>query len=373
MNRVLNIKRILPLLLCAALLCACAKPGSAEPQAAEETAPTPEPTLAFGGLLGFIIEDDGSIPCYMLMYGFLRTAENLGYPAKLYRAANGAAAQKAVEQAAKEGCAALLIHNPGGVNDAAVQSAIAAGLFAVVPYDVSAVEGLHCNVVADNTEYIEELSRGIAERMTERSLKSGRILVYGAGIADCYEKIQSAIAQYYPQYGVVGMEREAEGAAAIDVLAEYLLYNRDIKGIYAVDTASAPIVVQARAQAVNRFKGGAPTPSPTPSKEDIEAEPTATPNPALLTQISITVFACGMSDENLALFRGNDIYGLCIEPYYEAAGSAVMVMDKLLSGEETPAVARVNRPIVYADTIDKYTAIYGQVKEMFGLAAVNAN
>ncbi|NCB30751.1 MAG: hypothetical protein EOM66_05020 [Clostridia bacterium] len=370
-------RRILALLLFGAfLLCACAKPsGGSEPASLEEAAASAASESADGGLgdlLGFVIEDDGQMSTYMMMHGFLRTAENLGHPAKLYRAADGAQAKAAVEQAMADGCGALLVANPHGANDEAVKAAVAAGLYTAVPYDACTVEGLSANVVADNTDYMEELSRGIAERMTERSLKSGRILVYGKGTADTYGKIQTAIAQYYPQYQVVSLERTGEGQAAIDELTEYLLYNRDIKGLYAVDTASAPLAVQARNKAVSRFRAeGTPSPSPALALPAGQT-PLPTPNPALLTQISITIFGCGLSDENLKLFNDNDIYGLCIEPYYEAAANATMQLDKLLLGEEAEQAMRVNRPIVYAATIDKYLATYEQVRELFGLDSANA-
>ena len=107
-----------------------------------------------------------------------------------------------------------------------------------------------------------------------------------------------------------------------------------------------------------------PTPSPTPDSSP-SADPT--PNPNLLKQISITAFGCGLSDENLALFNDNDIYALCIEPYYEAAATAAMMLDRLMLGEETADTVTVNRPIAYADTIDKYLAIYNEVKELFDL------
>ena len=71
--------------------------------------------------------------------------------------------------------------------------------------------------------------------------------------------------------------------------------------------------------------------------------------------------------ENLNLFYDNDIYGLCIEPYYEAAANATMQLDRLLLGEEAEQTMRVNRPIVYGDTMEKYLAIYEEVKDLFGL------
>lgn len=354
------------------LLCACAKPSAApvhEEQAQpQETAAPIEGLNSLCALVGFVAEDDGKMPTYMMMHGFLRTAENLGHPAKLYRATKGAQAKAAVEQAVADGCKALLIANDDGANDEAVKAALAAGLFVAVPYAPCTIEGLHANVVADDTDYIEELTRGIAERMNERNLKSGRILVYGVDTTAVYGKIEEAIRQYYPQYQVVSMERVGEGQEAVDALAEYILYNRDIKGLYAVDMASASLAVKARNQADSRFrKDGAPSPSPTPTAA--EGMPEVTPNPALLNQISITVFGCGLSDENLELFQDNDIYGLCIEPYYEAAANATMLLDKLMMGEEAERTMRINRPIVYAATIDKYLATYEQVKELFGLNA----
>lgn len=84
----------LSILLCAILLTACGAPAAA-PEiggAGAQEAATPTPAVGLGGpgeMLGFIVEDDGQIPGYMMMHGFLRTAENLGYPAKLYRGQAG--------------------------------------------------------------------------------------------------------------------------------------------------------------------------------------------------------------------------------------------------------------------------------------------
>ena len=314
------------------------------------------------GLMGFIVEDDGAMPTYMMMHGFLHTAENLGHPARIYRARAGAEAEEAVRRALSDGCKAVLIAGAAGKNDAAVQAAIAAGLYTAVPYEPSAAPGLHVNVTADTEDYIEELIRGLAERMGERSLRSGRILIYGVGTEAVYGKISAVLAESYPQFQAVPMERRAAGQAAVDELTQYLLANRDIKGLYATDHASAPLVVQARNKAISLFKegGAAAYPQATPLSGP-------EPNPELLKQISVTVFGCGLSDENLRLFQDNDIYGLCIEPYYEAAANSTMQLDNLLLGEAAQGHMRVNRPIVYADTIDKYLAIYEQVQALFGL------
>lgn len=364
-------KRIIPII--AALLfmfTACAdKPAEVsveeQPITAAE-AKAADPSSAGMRLMGLVIEDDGSMGAYMMMHGFLRTAENLGYPAKLYRITSDASS--AVADALADGCAGLLI--PGNYTTA-IADAAQAGIYVVSPYHACETDSVNVNVIADASEYIEELARGIAERMTERSLKSGRILVYGYDPSVCYAEFDAAIKEYYPQFQTVTFVRTPGSGedAAIDELANFILNNRDIKGMYACDTDSASIAVKARSKAIALFKemekeAEDAKPTPTPS---IDPSAGPTPNPGLLKQISITAFGCGLSDENLDLFNDNDIYALCIEPYYETAATATMMLDRLLLGEEAPDTVTVNRPIAYADSITKYLAIYNDVKELFGL------
>lgn len=365
-------KRSLPLILALMLLLtSCAdKPAqvSVEEQPAEASSIQPVDSSDGIRLMGFVIDDDGSMGTYMMMHGFLRTAENLGYPAKLYRITSDASA--AVKEAMEDGCAGLLI---SGDHSAAIAEAAQAGMYVVSPYYACQTDSADVNVIADTEEYIEELARGIAERMTERSLKSGRILVYGYNPEVCFAEFDSAVKEYYPQYVSVSFARTPGSGdeAAIDELANFILNNRDIKGLYACDTDSASIAVQARSKAISLFEEieeeqekNKAKPTPTP-----ELDPSAgpTPNPGLLKQISITAFGCGLSDENLALFNDNDIYALCIEPYYETAATATMMLDRLFHDEGTAQTVTVNRPIAYADTIDKYLSIYNEVKELFDL------
>ena len=39
----------------------------------------------------------------------------------------------------------------------------------------------------------------------------------------------------------------------------------------------------------------------------------------------------------------------------------------MVGGEDVPELTKVNRPIVYGDTIEKYMAIYDQVNSAFNL------
>ena len=372
-------KRLFPVMLVLMLLLwGCGKEEPQQVSSPPESAGTENAAESAndGGirLMGMIIQDDGSMSGYMMMHGFLHTVENLGYPAKLYRVKGDASAM--VQKAVDDGCTGLLI--PGSYTEA-VRRAHDAGLYVVCPYEAYNGDEADVNVVADVSEYIEELARGIAERMTERGLKSGRILVYGSNTGSCFPAFGAAVKEYYPQFDTVSFNRTPGlgDDGAINELSDYLLNNRDIKGLYACDESSVPVAVKARSKAIAAFKDieaaekaseketkkKEPESAPTPEPSADSAKPT--PNPALLKQISITAFGCGLSDENLELFKDNDIYGLCIEPYYDAAATATMMLDRLMQGEDTAKKVTVNRPIAYGDTIDKYKAIYNEVKELF--------
>ncbi len=319
-------------------------------------------------LLGLILNDDGSDRARMTMYGFLHTAENLSAAAKIYRAAPGSETDTALDQAIEDGVDALLFFDPTRSCDPSIERAAQNGIKTVVSYYTSDANGLSANVVADPDEYYDELARGLAERMVERSLKSGRILIYGRSTSEAFNAFSASIAANYPQFRVVSFNRTtADVEGAVSELAQYLLYNRDIKGMYVADSDLASIAIKARAEAQKIFKSqGAPSPTPAPSLTLAPgATPEPTPNPGLLTQITITVFCNGLSSDNYDLFNDNDIYALCIEPYYEAAAEATMALDKLIRGETVQTVSRVNRPIVYNETADKYKAIFEQMKVLF--------
>lgn len=369
-------------------LAGCAKPAVQEPDATP-MATVYQPQIhtntvdVTDTLLGFIIPDSKEIALCTAMHGFLRTAENLGYPAKLYHAAIGAQSVAAVEQAAADGCKGLLIWDPNNTNAGALEKAASFSIPAVVPYYNASGTGVNACVAADLLGYTEEIALGLAERMVERECKAGKILVYGREPQAAYEKFVASIAEYYPQYNVGYFVRTgADEQAAIDELAEYILWNRDIKGLFCADMDGAIIAVRAREKAQARFKKeGAPEAStsskptatpPASSSPDQQVTQTpasgATPVPAgLIKSILISVAGYGISEETISLMRTEDIYAFVLEPYYEASAQSLMMLDRILRGESVPATSRLNMPIVRKSTLDKYVFIHEQVMDWFQL------
>ena len=59
-----------------------------------------------------------------------------------------------------------------------------------------------------------------------------------------------------------------------------------------------------------------------------------------------------------------------IQPNYSANLTRIegtMTLDELIRSERVASVSKVNRPLIYADTAEKYKAIYDQMKFMFSL------
>ncbi len=381
------------LVLAAGTLAGCSraekneKGGQAEPTATPVVSAITETRAAqitpvSDKLIGFVVPNAKEENVRTALHGFLRTAENLGYPAKLYYADMGTAAVAAVEKAAEEGCYGLLIWNAGGLNDAAAARAGELSIPVVVPYhNANDAAGVTANVVADVLGYAEEVALGVAERMVERECKAGKILVYGSDPAGIYQGFVEAITAYYPQYNVGAFTKMAAGEeAAIEELANHILENRDIKGLFCVDADGAKVAVRAREKAIKDFKASSSSkatstpkttaaPSSTPSQETSPSPvpgPGGTPVPeGLLKSITISVAGYGISDDTIALMRNNDIYAFVLEPYYEASAQSVMLLDRILRGESVPRAARLNMPIVRMESLDKYVLVREQSAAWF--------
>lgn len=411
------------LLLCCAALAGCKKAEQAVPEEASlpEASPAANSRLqqmnqrelhstpVSDTLVGFIAPESREFSLQMALHGFLRTAESLGYPAKLYTAAMGTQAEAAVLQAAEEGCKGLLIWNPGAANDAAIARAAEQNIPVVVPYHASGASGARANVVADLSGYAEEAALSVAYRMAERECKAGKILVYGRSPQEAYVLAVEAIAAYYPQYNVAYFAQAAAGEeAAISELAEHILWNRDIKGIFCTDVGGAKIAVQARKKAETVFKAegppegaqatSVPGASPTPKQDSgalvtesgsAEATPAqspggqssagqspagqvsapqATPVPeGLLKSIVISVVGYGLDEDAIAMMdpARNDIYACVAEPYYESGAQSLMLLDRILRGESVPAQMKLNMPIVRANSLEKFVLIREQVQALF--------
>lgn len=102
-------------------------------------------------------------------------------------------ALEAVESAYSSGCEGLLIMSDGGANAAAVERAREYGIKVVVPAEKYEQDAADANIYVDDTEYMEDVCLVIAERMEQRGLDLGTILVYGSQRKGCLNPFQTPL------------------------------------------------------------------------------------------------------------------------------------------------------------------------------------
>ncbi len=330
---------------------------AAEPTPSIEPSNTPEDKQG-AGVIGFVIRDDNDYGTYELMYGFLKSARDLGRPSMLFKYEDGKALE-AVESAYSSGCEGLLIMSDGGANAAAVERAREYGIKVVVPVEKYEQDAADANIYVDDTEYMEDVCLVIAERMEQRGLDLGTILVYGSQTERVFESFSDTLKAHYPQYSAVELTSTGKGEQSdIEKLSDYLYDNRHIKGMFVTDAKSTPIAAAARdnAQALFRSEGGEETEPPDETPK----------SPLDDSGIAITICGCELSDESIALLSGNDIYGLSVTPYFDVAAQSVILLDGLLAEYYTGKSFSVRRPIARNETVARYVGIYDEIKELFG-------
>lgn len=351
-------------------------------------APTPIPadsSSVYHDMIGFVVSDNGDTDTNVLMHGFLTTANELNRPAMLFKF-KGKSACEAVKTAAERGCKGIVIDECDDMAEA-VKLAKTYGM-RVVALSAEPIDGTDSRIYIDDAEYIRELCSALGERMKERNLKSGRILVYGEDVDGAYSACTQVVREIYPMYGVISFTRtSADEQVATDELAEYILEHREIKGIIALSSDETNIAVEARKKASALFKerGGAPsakptnkpqkTPAPTETPSQLpgktpelgDAEPTLPPfSESLLKSITISIFGFGLTEKNIAHLEKNDLYGVCCDPSYNVGVYAATLLDMMMLRKAAEAEMRVLRPIVLRDTLERYMSVYDEVNRMFG-------
>lgn len=377
MKRVLSVFLIVALYI--SMLAGCADntgvdPADGTPELPSTPVPTiePAPVTAKTDLIGFVVKDETTYATCTMMYGFLQTAAELGNPSMLLKYDDkNTTSMQAVQQGIDAGCKGMIILNPSGANDNTISFAKSNGLFVISAVDKDESEA-DVNVYVDSENHQFEMCNAALDRMTERSIskKGGRILIYGYDPTPLYEKCLETVKEFYPQYGVLSFRRTTTSREdAINELAEYLLTHRGICSLVAIGEADAAVARDAR-EKIRKQVENKNIPEEASAIEGVPNENGYTLpeiSTALYETPEITIFGNGFTDENIKLIEKNAIRGASIIPYYDIAVNCVMLMDRLLKGETLPSYAKVNRPIVRQDTLEKYMTVYGEVKELFNI------
>lgn len=383
------------LLLCTLLLAACGgttedatgenaeaaagSKGSTAAEGAAELAITPNRDLDPAAVrVGMLMGREDGVLSYAAQHGFLRTAENYGYPAKLYTADTSQEAAERIDEAIEEGCKGLLIWADSPEMTAAIEKARARGVKVVVPYEKVSPGVADANLAPDVADYCTEAARILCERIKSRSKSAGTIFVTGADLhPDIAEAFSAAVAEQYPQFKV----ENYSGANTQEAVNAFVEQHPEMVGVLAMVEGSGKIwndacnQVQSKLQAEMEALLATPTPdpdasptptpkaTPTPSPTPTPTGPSPTPDESYRRYANILVL--DYTPANVELVRRGVVTGMIARPFYDSAAQSMAVMDNLLRGLPTQTEVRLNTPIIRKDTVAKYDGIIGEVVDWF--------
>lgn len=245
------------------------------------------------GAIALIAPDPATDADYLLMHGFLDTADSLGLPARLFTFDGDTEGAGYTKRAADDGWAgAVLVGCDPDLASELTEAGIPVITLLSKFDDVNAV-------LIDESEFYTDVADFMAEKLTSAGTESGTVLIYGAD-----ENADEIVSEFESVLSGFTVKAYSDGMSMNSVC-----------GIYAVtDTAGALDIAD----------GG-----------------------------NIVVIGSSLTDDTAQQFDSG-LYALCIAPYYEAAAQSVISMEKLLNGNSVPETDTLNRVIVTSSGISRY-------------------
>lgn len=305
-------------------------------------------------LVGMLVDKSDSQLVQAAAHGFLRTAENLGYPAKLYDVKSDEEAEAALQQAIEDGCAGLLVWADTAQMQVVARKAEAAGIRTIVPYFET--QGVSANLAPDPDDFAGEAARIMCERIKEKGKDSGLIVITGAqSYPEIAQAFQSAIAQNYPQYAV-----ESYASATESGVSQYIEQHAALAGVLGLEAGSAKTWNDACNAITKKLK-----PAATAAASAEPASQSPEPNQDDSYKRTAVIVALDYTQENLKLVQDGAIYALIARPYYDSAAQSMAVLDRLLRVLPTQTEVLLNAPIIRKNGLDKYLFIMSEVEQWF--------
>lgn len=352
------------------------QPSSAQPDGSGATPKrTVDPNFDPSAyLIGLVIDEDEGIMSKVAAHGFLRTAENLGYPCKLYSAPTSAEAAVLVDQAIEDGCKGLLIWADSQEMIEGATRAKAAGIYTVVPYWPMAEGIADANLKVDPSDYAPEAARILCETIKKRGATEGTIFVTGADeFQPIVQYFEEKVKNDYPSYQVVAYEGASDQAS----VNAFVLAHPEIIGVLALEEGSGLIWNNACNDVQAELLAAMATPTPASESDDgtsAKSSPTATPTPTPTPEPTpeddsykryANILLLDYTQENLRLVRRGVVTGLIGRPFYDSTAQSVAVLDRLMRGLPTQTEVMLNTPILRKDNVAKYEGIMEEVTEWF--------
>lgn len=353
------------------LSAACAKAPEAEPapdDTAEEEAAPAEAVLApydaAQNLIGFIFPGGGDAMQNVALHGFLRTAENLGYPSVVLR---DGSAEALMAQALEKGCKGVVVWSKDIDVTRAMEAARSANIPSVAVY--GRVEDLDSvNLFTDMDENDIEAVKLMKQELITRKHETGGIVLVTDSESDAaeVEAMRKALrleagAYTLMEYKVPKSDEETALAEAV----QYYKENTHIVAAVCFSDKLSSLWSSARKKAETDLKPtptpkgkATPTPKPTPT-------PSVTPTPAV-TKLDTVIVGMDYTKAHVDLTKSGAIYGFIARPYFESGAQGCMLLDQMLRGAPVPDEYTLFAPLVRKQGCDKYESIILEVNEWFG-------
>lgn len=344
--------------------------ASATPSAVKSAEPTPVPDFDPSAyLIGMIIASDKyDLYTHAAEHGFLRSAENLGYPAKLYPIDPTGSAEQVVENVMQDGCVGVLVWAEDENMIQIAEQAHDAGLKVIIPYFHTENADVDANLAPDEMDYGLEAARIMCEEILRRGKKEGTIALPTTDEEmDFAQAFELSVQAHYPQFHVERLKGDMDQKQ----IEAYIAKHEDLAGVMAIPKGTAKqwkdgcrsvqSQLQAQRQAVS-------TPSATPSdatssakKASASATDTANEN----YKRSAVIIALDYEKENLEWVRDEVIYAVIARPFYDSTAQSMAVMDRLLRVLPTQTDVILNAPILRKSGVNKYIILRREVETWF--------
>jgi len=334
--------------------------------------------------IGLIMTAPNDLLHRVAQHGFLRTAENLEYRAKLYLGSDSSEADALVDQAIADGCVGLLVWANDAKLIAAAEKAKQAKIKTVIPFFNMGDADVDANLAADPADYAEEAVYIMVTTAQSRGRINGAVIIIGAQDApDVAAALQNAVREQYPQYAVEVYQGypPTDGMSTQEELADAFITQReDIAGIFCLAPGSGNIFADTCAAVEKRLKPAAtPTPksTPTPKKttapslspspSEMPAETPAVPEIPSYKRNDCVIITLDCMQDNLNLVADGKITACIVRPFYDSTAQSTVVLDRLLRGIPTQTTVRLNAPVIRKSSVEKYQHIVREAADWFGV------
>lgn len=274
---------------------------------------------------------------HIVQLGFLEKAKELGYKAEVVGTDdfNDADTVSLGEASLAKGAKGFVVWAHVPAYYPLIKRIKRKGGYSVVPHfpiEEGAAKGLDVNMSADPYKYGQEVAKAMGAEIGRS--KTGKVAVSQGGFNTTENLAAKGFIDYINENfsnlkALEPIEEGFDAPVAISRAVALIQANPDLLGAFST-TGAGPLTWSGAKGQTGRSD----------------------------------LVAVGMdyTEQNLDLVKSGKIFAIVAQPLYEEAQRSVIVLDKLMKGEEVPYFIPLKAPVVTAKDVDQYSDILKRVK-----------